>query len=66
MKFARFDFLVAGVYGLLGTVPLFFTETQTGINFRPAINHPENYYGFLGLTAAWQVLFVIVSRDPVR
>ena len=66
MKFAKWTFLVAGVYGLLVLVPQYFLESRTGIDFPPPINHPEYYYGFIGVAVAWQVAFLIISRDPKR
>ena len=66
MRFAKVVFLVAGVYGLLVLVPQFFLEEKTGRDFPPPVNHPEYYYGFLCVAAAWQVLFLILSRDPAR
>ena len=32
----------------------------------PALNHPEYYYGFAGVTLAWQVAFLVISTDPLR
>lgn len=66
MKFAKTVYLVAGVYGLLVMVPQYFLEHQNSVNFPPPINHPEYYYGFIGVTVAWQVAFLIISRDPER
>ncbi len=66
MRFARIVFLVAGIYGLIVTLALFFLETRTGIDVPPPVTHPEFYYGFAGVTAAWQVLFIMISRDPLR
>ena len=66
MKFARWVFLIAGIYGLLVTAPLYFTEAQFAEQFPPPLTHPEYYYGFLGVTLAWQVMFLIIARDPVR
>ena len=66
MNFAKWMFRVAGVYGLLVIVPLYFMEAQLGRDYPPAITHPEYYYGFLGVTLAWQVLFLLLSRDPLR
>ena len=63
MKFARVVFLVAGIYGLIVLLPQYFLETKLG---RPPITHPEYFYGFIGVAVAWQVLFLIVSRDPLR
>jgi hypothetical protein len=66
MKFAKWVYLIAGVYGLIALVPQYFLETRNGITFPPAINHPEYYYGFIGVAVAWQVAFLIISRDPAR
>ncbi|HSE32464.1 MAG TPA: hypothetical protein VLA93_12910 [Pyrinomonadaceae bacterium] len=66
MKFARIVFLIAGVYGLLVMLPQYFLESKIGRDSPPAITHPEFYYGFIGVTLAWQVVFIIISRDPVR
>lgn len=63
---ARRIFLVAGSYGLLALVPQYFLEGRTGRDFPPPITHPEYYYGFVGVALAWQVVFLIVARDPVR
>lgn len=66
MKFARVIFLIAGIYGLIVLAPQYFLEEKSGRDFPPAINHPEYYYGFIGVALAWQVLFLILSRDPLR
>lgn len=66
MKFARIVFLIAGVYGLLALLPLYFMENQTGRDYPPPITHPEYYYGFIGVGVAWQLVFLVMSRDPMR
>jgi hypothetical protein len=66
MRFAKTVYFIAGVYGLIVLVPQFFMEEKTGRDFPPSITHPEYYYGFIGVAVAWQVLFLILSRDPVR
>ena len=66
MKFAKVIFLVAGIYGLLALLPLYFMETRTGRDYPPSITHPEYYYGFIGVAVAWQLAFLVISRDPVR
>jgi hypothetical protein len=63
---ARRIFLVAGIYGVVVLVPQYFMEGRTGRDFPPPITHPEHYYGFIGVALAWQVLFFIMARDPVR
>ena len=57
---------MAGIYGLVVLLPQYFLEGKNGRDFPPAITHPEYYYGFIGVALAWQVLFLIVSRDPSR
>jgi hypothetical protein len=66
MKFARRVFLVAGVYGVIVIVPMYFAEGRIGRDQPPAITHPEFYYGFLGVALAWQVLFLVLAQDPSR
>jgi len=66
MRFARWVFIVAGVCGIFIIVPPYFLESQTGRDNPPPINHPELYYGFLGVTLAWQVLFLVIAYDPIR
>src|SRR6202045_3893862 len=66
MRFAKIVFFIAGVYGLLILAPIYFMEGKIGRDTPPAITHPEYFYGFLGAGLAWQVLFLVLSRDPVR
>ena len=66
MKFARRVFLIAGIYGLIVVLPLYFLEAKTGRDYPPPITHPEYYYGFIGVTAAWQILYLLVSTNPIR
>ena len=66
MKFARIVFLIAGIYGILIIAPLFLAEGYISATTPPAITHPEYYYGFTGVTLAWQILFLVIARDPLR
>ena len=66
MKFARWTFRAAGIYGLVALLPQFFLEKRIGIDSPPAITHPEYFYGFLWVTVAWQVAFLVIGSDPVR
>ena len=66
MKFAKTVFLVAGIYGLIVLVPQFFLERKIGVDTPPQITHAEFFYGFVCVAVAWQVLFLILSRDPIR
>src|SRR3954469_10973304 len=66
MTFARRVFLIAGVYGLLVLLPMYFLEARIGRDQPPAITHPEYFYGFLGVALAWQVAFLVIATDPAR
>ncbi|MCI0555453.1 MAG: hypothetical protein L0287_31290 [Anaerolineae bacterium] len=65
-RFAKWVFLIAGVYGLIVSVPLLFLEEKMGIDYPPPTNHPEQYYGFTLVVIAWAVLFICISRDPLK
>jgi len=64
--FARRVFAFAGWYGLLALLPQYGMENRVGTDFPPAITHPEYFYGFLGVAIAWQLAFLVISRDPLR
>lgn len=66
MNFAKRVFLIAGVYGIIVISPQYFLESRIGRDMPPPITHPEYFYGFIGVTLAWQVVFLTISRDPVR
>jgi hypothetical protein len=66
MRFARFVFRAAAVWGLLVLVPLFFMFNGDGLEARPPFTYPQAYFGFLTVTLAWQVAFWIIGSDPVR
>ena len=60
MKLAKWIFLIAGVFGLLSTIPLAFAEKMM------AVKQPEFFYGFVFLDICWQILYLFLSSDPVR
>jgi hypothetical protein len=66
MRFARWVFLLAGISGILIVLPPYFLEERYGQDHPPAITHPEFYYGFFGVTLAWQFLFLVIATNPVR
>src|SRR5262245_58772505 len=66
MKFARCVYGIAGVYGVLVIAPLYFLESQIGAQDPPAITHPEYFYGFIAITLAWQLAFLLIARQPDR
>lgn len=66
MKFAKYTFLIAGIYGLLALIPQYFLENKIGTDAPPAITHPEFFYGFIGVGIAFQLVFLVISRDPQK
>ena len=66
MKFAKWVFRIAGIYGVVVLLPFYFLENNPMAIPLPAMTHPEYYYGFVGLGLAWQVAFLIISSDPVK
>ena len=66
MKFSRWVFMLAAIYGVLALLPMYFLESMVARTQPPAITHPEYYYGFIGVALAWQLAFLLLSRDPSR
>lgn len=65
MRFAKWTFNGAGIYGVLFLAPMLFMERRIGVELPPALNHPEYFYGFLVVGLAWQAAFLAIGRDPV-
>lgn len=66
MKFAKMVFWIAGAYGIVALAPLYFLFETLGLQYPPAITHPQFYYGFVGVALAWQIAFFVIATDPVR
>ncbi len=66
MKFARIVFTIAGIWGLVVLAPLYWLADTIGRQYPPPISHPDFYYGFLAITLAWQVAFLLIAADPLR
>jgi hypothetical protein len=65
MRFARWVFSAAGIYGLVALTPFLFLESRIAAP-APGLPHPEYFYGFILVAMAFQVLFLLIGRDPVR
>lgn len=66
MRFARVVFFIAGIWGFLVVTPLYFMYDVIGREYPPAVTHPDFYFGFLSVTLAWQVAFLLIATDPIR
>jgi hypothetical protein len=66
VRTARRVFRVAGIYGLIVLLPLFFAEDLIARSIPPPLTHPEYYYGFLGAAATMQLVYLTIATDPIR
>lgn len=66
MKFAKVVFWIAAIWGVLIIAPLYFMFDLIGRNDPPPITHPGFFYGFVGAALAWQIVFMLIARDPSR
>jgi len=62
MRLARWVFRVAGIYGVVVVAPMFFLEREMA----PGAVHPVFFYAWVSASLAWQLLLLILSRDPIR
>ena len=61
-RFARWIFRIAGLYGIVVVAPMLFSERQIA----PGITHPLFYYAWISVALVWQILFLVLSTDPIR
>src|SRR5215470_10697558 len=66
MKFARIVFVIAGVWGIVVVTPLYFLRDVTGLPYAAPTLYPHFFYGFLSVTMAWQIAFLMIGSNPVR
>ena len=66
VRFWRWAFLSAGIIGLVELAPLYLAEDVLTQSVPPALTHPEFYYGFIGVALTWQLVFIVMARDPAR
>ena len=62
MKFSRWVFGLAGIYGLILLPPHYFMESHLAHEDPAGLTHPEFFYGFLGVGIAWQIAFLIIAQ----
>jgi len=66
VKFARIVFTTAGLWGIVVLTPLYFLLDVTGRHYVPPALYPQFFYGFLSVTMAWQLAFLVIGSNPVR
>jgi len=66
MTFARLAYLLAGLWGVI-VIALGYASYITGTDQSlAAIARPEMVHGFFLMAMPWQLLFLVISRDPLR
>jgi hypothetical protein len=58
--------MLAGIWGILVLVPLYFLVDITGKPWPPPLNYPHFFYGFVSVALAWQLAFLAIGRNPER
>lgn len=66
MRFAKAVFRIAGIWGIVVLLPLYFLVDITGKPWPPPLNYPHFFYGFISVALAWQLAFLIIGSNPER
>jgi hypothetical protein len=66
VKLARIVFIAAGIWGIVVLPPLYFLHDITGRPYRPPVDYPHFFYGFISVALAWQIAFLVVGSNPAR
>ena len=66
MRFARFAFTAAGIWGIVVLTPLYWLVDLTGRAYSPPSDYPHFFYGFLSVAMAWQIAFLVIGSAPAR
>ena len=66
MRFARFTFIIAGIWGIAVLLPLYWLVDVTGREYPPPTQYPHFFYGFLSVAMAWQIAFLVIGSNPAR
>ena len=66
MKFAKFVFIGAGIWGISVLIPFYWLVDVTGRQYSPPAEYPHFFYGFIAVALAWQIAFLAIGSNPVR
>jgi hypothetical protein len=66
VKFAKYVFISAGVWGIAVLTPFYWLVDVTGRRYAPPTEYPHFFYGFFAITMAWQFAFLVIGSNPIR
>jgi len=66
MRFVKYTFIGAGIWGLVVLLPFYALVDITGRRYAPPTEYPQFFWRFLSVALAWQIAFLIIRTDPVR
>jgi hypothetical protein len=66
MRFAKFTFIGAGIWGIVVLTPLYWLFDITGRLYSPPTDYPHFFYGFLSVAMAWQLAFLVIGSNLAR
>jgi len=66
MKFAKWVFIVAGIWGISVLTPFYWLVDVTGRRYSPPMDYPHFFYGFISVALVWQIAFLMIGTNPAR
>jgi hypothetical protein len=66
MRFAKIVFIAAGIWGLAVLPPFYWLVDITGRHYDVPTQYPQFFYGFMSITLAWQLAFLVIGSNPAR
>lgn len=66
MRFAKYVFVGAAIWGVAVLTPFYWLVDVTGRRYVPPMEYPHFFYGFFDITMAWQVAFFVIGSNPAR
>jgi hypothetical protein len=66
VRFAKYVFSIAGVWGIAVLTPFYWLVDVTGRRYAPPTEYPHFFYGFFAITMAWQFAFLVIGSNPIR
>lgn len=66
MRFARFVFVIAGLWGIAVLTPFYWLVDITGRHYHAPTDYSQFFWGFFSITLTWQIAFLLIGSNPAR